>query len=80
MKILSAFSIAIGFSFFTALAENSHHGAIAALQALPPHFADQVVRVSADNGRPNPAIVPCWQEIRAKPASLRKIPFTASRL
>jgi hypothetical protein len=55
MKILSAFSIVIGFSFFTALAENSHHGAIAALQALPPHFADQVVRVSADNGRPNPA-------------------------
>ena len=55
MKILSAFSIAIGFTLLTALAENPQNGAIEALQALPPHFTDQIVRASADNGRPNPA-------------------------
>ena len=55
MKIFSAFSIAIGFALSTALGDNPQNGAITALQALPPHFADQIVRVSADNGRPNPA-------------------------
>lgn len=55
MKIFSAFSIAIGFALSTALGDNPQNGAIGALQALPPHFADQIVRVSADNGRPNPA-------------------------
>jgi hypothetical protein len=41
-------------SFSTSFADEPQPGAGAALQALPPHFAREVVRVSADNGRPNP--------------------------
>jgi hypothetical protein len=52
--ILPAFLIAVVLSLPTTLAENLQNGAKAALQALPPHFASQVVRLSADNGRPNP--------------------------
>ena len=38
----------------TSLADEVRPGAREALQALPPHFARGVVRLSADNGRPNP--------------------------
>ena len=41
-------------SSLTSLAEESGPGIRAALQALPPHLATQVVRITADNGRPNP--------------------------
>ena len=41
-------------SCLTSFAEESRPGVRAALQALPPHLAKQVVRISADNGRPDP--------------------------
>ena len=41
-------------SSLTSFAEESGPGIRAALQALPPHLATQVVRITADNGRPNP--------------------------
>jgi hypothetical protein len=57
MKILflSVYLLAVAFSLSAALAEDSPDGAKTALRALPPHFARQVVRLSADRGRPNPA-------------------------
>jgi hypothetical protein len=53
MKTFILFLFAISLS--TLLAEDPRTGAKAALQALPPHFAREVVRLSADNGRPNPS-------------------------
>ena len=47
--------LAVAISLSKALAEDSPDGAKTALRALPPHFARQVVRLSADRGRPNPA-------------------------
>ena len=41
-------------SCLTSFAEESGPGIRAALQALPPHLATPVVRITADNGRPNP--------------------------
>lgn len=57
MKIvtLPACLASVVFSLSTALAEDPSNGAKAALEALPSHFAREVVRLSADNGRPNPA-------------------------
>ena len=57
MKILTlpVFLVAVGLSLSTTLAGDPPSGAIAALRALPPQFTREVVRLSADNGRPNPA-------------------------
>ena len=52
---LPVYLVAVAFSLSTALAEDSQNGAKTALGALPPHFAREVVRLSADTGRPNPA-------------------------
>jgi hypothetical protein len=41
-------------SCLTSFADEPRPGVRAALRALPPHFTKEVVRVSADNGRPNP--------------------------
>ena len=46
--------VALAFSLSTTPAQDPQNGAKAALQALPPHFTRDVVRLSADNGRPNP--------------------------
>ena len=46
----------------TSFAEESRPGLRAALQARPPHLAKQVVRVSADNGRPDPMRVCAGQK------------------
>ncbi len=52
---LPVYLVAVAFSLSTALAGDSPNGAKTALGALPPHFAREVVRLSADSGRPNPA-------------------------
>jgi hypothetical protein len=52
--ILPACLMALALSLSATLAEDSRYGAKAALRALPPHFANQIVRLSADHGRPNP--------------------------
>jgi hypothetical protein len=49
---LSLFAVAL--SLATSLAEDLRPGAKSALRALPTHFAEEIVRLSADNGRPNP--------------------------
>jgi hypothetical protein len=54
MKISTLLMLATAISLSTPLAGNDRMGARAALRALPPHFANEVVRLSADNGRPNP--------------------------
>lgn len=54
MKISTLLMFATAISLSTSLAGNDRTGARAALRALPPHFANEVVRLSADNGRPNP--------------------------
>jgi hypothetical protein len=54
MKISTLLMLATAISLSTPLAGNDRMGARAALRALPPHFANAVVRLSADNGRPNP--------------------------
>ena len=46
--------VAAAFSLSSTLATDSPNGAITALAALPSHFARDVVRLSADRGRPNP--------------------------
>ena len=46
--------VAAAFSLSSTLAADSPNGAITALAALPSHFARDVVRLSADRGRPNP--------------------------
>jgi hypothetical protein len=53
MKTPSLLILAVALSLTTSFADETP-GALAALRALPPHFAREVVRVSADNGRPNP--------------------------
>jgi hypothetical protein len=57
MKILTlpACLVAVALSISTTLAQDPQNGAKAALQALPSHFKRDVVRLSADNGRPNPS-------------------------
>jgi hypothetical protein len=54
MKISALLSLAAIISLSTSFAKEGRIGARAALQALPPHFTTEVVRLSADNGRPNP--------------------------
>jgi hypothetical protein len=46
--------LATTFALSTSFAREGRTGARAALQALPAHFAREVVRLSADNGRPDP--------------------------
>ena len=54
MKISALLLLATIFSLSTSFARESRTGAGTALQALPPQFAREVVRLSADNGRPDP--------------------------
>jgi hypothetical protein len=54
MKIFALLSLAVMISLSNSFAKEGRIGARAALQVLPPHFATEVVRLSADNGRPNP--------------------------
>lgn len=54
MKTLTLLLLAAAISLSASLAGEPQTGARAALQALPPHFAREVVRLSADNGRPDP--------------------------
>jgi hypothetical protein len=54
MKIFALLSLAAMISISNSFAKEGRIGARAALQVLPPHFATEVVRLSADNGRPNP--------------------------
>jgi hypothetical protein len=54
MKTSALLLLATIFSLSTSFAREGRTGARAALQALPPHFAREVVRLSADNGRPDP--------------------------
>jgi hypothetical protein len=54
MKISTLLMFATAISLSTPPAGNDRTGARAALRALPPHFVNEVVRLSADNGRPNP--------------------------
>ena len=56
MKISSLLLLAAIFSLSTSFARESRTGAGPALQALPPHFAREVVRLSADNGGPDPMV------------------------
>ncbi len=51
---LPSFLLAMAISFSTALAAAPRIGAKTALQSLPSDFADQIVRLTADNGKPNP--------------------------
>jgi hypothetical protein len=56
MKTLTfpTFLIAMAISLSTARAATPQIGAQAALRTLPPDFANHVVKLTADNGRPNP--------------------------
>jgi hypothetical protein len=51
---LPAYLMAVALSLAATFAEDSQNGAKAALHALPPQFTSQIVRLSADNGRPIP--------------------------
>jgi hypothetical protein len=72
-SLLLLFAVAISFS--TSLAKDPQTGAKAALQALPRHFASEVVRLSADNGRPNPTRWYVLARNRAEPGLLVKNPL-----
>jgi hypothetical protein len=56
MKTLTfpTFLIVMAISLSTARAATPQIGAQAALRTLPAHFANHVVKLTADNGRPNP--------------------------
>ena len=54
VKISALLLLATIFSLSTSFARESRTGAGTALQALPPQFAREVVRLSADNGRLDP--------------------------
>jgi hypothetical protein len=57
MKISIFFpsSLALALMLSVAAAQVPQSGASSALEAVPPQFARGIVRLSADNGRPNPA-------------------------
>jgi len=55
ISIFSTCSLALAVMLSVAEAQVPQSDALAALRVLPPQFANRVVRLSADNGRPNPA-------------------------
>jgi hypothetical protein len=75
MKTRSLLLFAVTLSLATSLAEDLRPSAKTALQDLPPHFAKEIVRVSADDGRPNPTHWYVLARNRLEPGPFLKNPL-----